>query len=220
MTKARTKGALRAERKARASADNLPREPNGRIQRPSKALQQAARAAVIEARARALGIWPPDVIRDRGEPEDVFRCRREARMAQVRAIGRYVELPWMGCPAGIAIRGEPDVAALWAVCQMIRSRYEANLRAVCAPRQIATISLMIAPSDADTGATVNSPTYDARSEEERDRDAIAAWRNMGVGMVVEAIVCRDMEPRGFPISDELRRIGGLGRYAEQQEARA
>jgi hypothetical protein len=210
-TKARTEGQKRKERKDRQDG---PREPNGQLQRPpnhSKA-EASARMAMVEARAKRLGVWPAPLIRGSGETDAQFAARDESRQAIIRAATSYVMQPWMGCNAGRAIKNEPDVVALWGVITAIRQRWHANLLAI--DGMTADVSLMRMPTKSDPGPDEHR-AIDLRSPEEKTRDAIDAWddlmeicERLGPHVIkgVMGTVLSDQEPGRFPLAWALGRI--------------
>jgi hypothetical protein len=175
MTKAKTKGQKRRGRRR----EDGPRDQNDRLVRPSaRPKAEAAMLAVVEARCRAAGIWPDNLTRAWGEPDHAFASRKAARDQMIRATYAYVGLPWMGCAAGRAIAGEPDVAELWGTITEIRTRREAYLRAIDARTQAGTLNLMVAPDRSPGAADLDAVAADIRTEEERAEAAIAAWERL------------------------------------------
>jgi hypothetical protein len=159
--------------------------------------------AVVEARCRAAGIWPENLTRAWGEPDHAFASRKAARDAMIRSTYAYVGLPWMGCAAGRAIAGEPDVAALWSTITEIRTRREAYLRAIDARTQAGTLTLLVAPDRSPGAADLDAVAADIRTEEERAEAAVAAWERLEaiMGMIgpqvqrsVLEVVVLDKEP--------------------------
>lgn len=189
MTKARTVG---QKRRGRPKNETAEREPNGRtLKRADRERREAAMQAAVEARSRALGIWPEPIHRAPGEPEEAWRARSEARLGMIRAAARFTTLPWMGSALGRGLAGEPDIAALWGVVTMIRTRHAAYLRAIDAGGDpVGVLGRIVAPDQHQDGAEV-SESHDPRSEEERAEAAQRSWKAVeeaGMKPVVDAVL--------------------------------
>jgi hypothetical protein len=168
--------------------------------------------AMVEARAKRLGIWPAPLMRGPGETDAQFAARDASRQAIIRAATTYVLQPWMGCEAGRAIKNEPDVVALWGVVTAIRQRRHAYLVAIDGPPDDAKCMRM--PVKSDPGPEEHRPT-DLRTPEEKAHAAIAAWDDMlaifgrlgpHVLKGIMGTVIRDDEPGRFPLAWALGRI--------------
>jgi hypothetical protein len=209
-TKARTEGQKRKERKDRQDG---PREPNGQLQRPpnhSKA-EASARMAMVEARAKRLGVWPAPLIRGSGETDAQFAARDASRQALIRGAIAYVMQPWMGCNAGRAIASQPDVVALWGVITAIRQTRHAYLVAIDSTPDDAKGMRLAIKSEGDE----EPRKIDPRSPEEKAHDAYDAWLNMleifdrlgpNVAKGIVRIVIHNHEPGRFPLAWALGRI--------------
>ncbi len=206
--KARTEGQKRKEHRNRLTG---PREPNGQLQRPSKA-EASARMAMVEARAKRLGIWPAPLMRGPGETDAQFAARDESRQAIIRAATSYVMQPWMGCNAGRAIKNEPDVVALWGTITAIRSCRHAYLVAIDSAPDDAKCMRMPVKSDPGPDEVRH---IDPRSPEEKAHDAIEAWDDfmaicgrLGPHVIKGIMNCviRDDEPGRFPLAWALGKI--------------
>lgn len=157
-----------------------PREPSGKLQRLTRSEREAATRAQIEARSKALGIWPTPPVRAWGESISAFEGRQRAYEQMIRACAATVSLPWMGCNAGRRIAGEEDVADLWQVIQTIRQRRTNYLSAIGACSDHAPITqLGVAPTDDAIDEVVRR---DLRPEEERALAAIRAWNEIDASL--------------------------------------
>ena len=206
-TKARTEG---QKRQARRDRQDAPREENGRLQRPSKA-EASARMAMVEARAKRLGVWPAPLMRGPGETDAQFAARDASRQAMIRGAIAYVMQPWMGCNAGRAIKNEPDVVALWGVITAIRQCRMAYLVALDSPPDSAKGMRLAIKSEGDE----EPRKIDPRTPEEKANDALRAWVNLidifyRLGPHVEkgimGTVIHDQEPGRFPLAWALGKI--------------
>lgn len=163
----------------------------------------------VEARCKAAGLWPAEIVRAWGESFDAYEARKRARADMIRAAVATVTLPWMGCNAGRLVAGETDVADLWQVIQAIRQRRRAYLAAIDAPAEEAGISaIAVEPERFETRA--DDAPADLRSPEERADDARRRWVEIedclnkvkAVGFVLRLVV-RD-EPVAGPLPRVLR----------------
>lgn len=174
MTKARTRAAKRRERKAQQAASDMDIAPVKR-----RAAQGRERMAQIEAdrpamiaRARQMGI-------DLAKPADVAtRAGREAARDTLREQLRDLRAPWIGCNAGRAmasiVKADTDRQDMWTAIQHMRRVQAAYDRSIGAPNRHAQCLRLLAPVDA-MEADATSPPLDTRSDEERARQAVAAW---------------------------------------------
>ena len=195
------------KRRGRPKVDG-PREANGRpLRTATRADREKAMMAVVESRCRAVGIWPEPVVQVAGEPAECFEARKSARIAMIRAASAFVGLPWMGSKAGRKIAGCEDVADLWQIITMIQGRYRAHQRAIDAPRQIATMALMVAPTRGAAGNTVDPVEADFRSDEERAASSIAAWAALAIPDDLLHAVVDDEFPAVYPLATKLREVG-------------
>ena len=193
-------------KRGRPRIEGAPRDESGKIRRASKAQREAAMMAVVEARCRAVGIWPDPIVQAWGEPIEAFASRQAARLSMIRAAMSFVGLPWMGCNAGRAIAGYKDVVDLWQVIQAIRIRHAAYQRAIDAPRSSGRMNLMVAPDRRQDGAEVESITYDDRTEGEKAKAVIVAWERLAVSDDLVEIVIDDIPPISYPLAAELRKL--------------
>lgn len=204
MTKAMTKAAKRNRKRMEGD-----REPNGRLARSesTRANQEAAMRTVIEARCRAAGLWPEPLVRAWGETQEAFDARNKARQAMIRAAVATVTQPWMGSNAGRMIAGEPDVADLWQMVQIILARRRAFLAAIDAPAETAAIaSISVEPERFETRDD-DGPS-DLRSPEERAAAARERWGE--VEAILNKIKATDFMLRAVvkdePVPGPLARI--------------
>lgn len=187
MTKAGTK-----KKRGRPRIETAEREPNGRtMRRADRERRESAMQAVIEARSRALGIWPDPIHRIPGEPEEIWRARSEARTGMIRAAARFVTLPWMGSAIGRALSGEADIASLWGVISDIQKRHAAHLRAIDAKGDpVGVLGRIVAPDQQQDGAEAYE-SHDPRSEQERAEAAVRAWEAVeaaGMKPIVDTVI--------------------------------
>jgi hypothetical protein len=184
------------------------REPNGRIVRNARSEREKLMRVQIEARCRAVGIWPPELERIPGESAAAFEGRQLARDGMIRSCAVTVSLPWFGDNIGRRIAGEQDVAELWQTIQHIRRRREAYLAAIAAPSDHAKCaSAFMVSGNGDEGNEVM--TIDIRDESERHDGAIRAWEHVeeilgkALPMVMQAVI-HDLP--GWGIVTVLRRL--------------
>lgn len=154
-----TKGAKKRRKKARITLPGCglapvprrtaqPRNREGRFTRP----EEDPRRQVLDARCARFGLDP------------------NARNREI------VKSPWMGCDMGFVIEtrcGDQEAAKLWDVFSRW-SRAEATYRARYLGRgeQPAGAALQMVPERIETDP---SATVDARTADERDRDAVSSW---------------------------------------------
>ncbi|MDO5644019.1 MAG: hypothetical protein Q4G26_16715, partial [Paracoccus sp. (in: a-proteobacteria)] len=127
----------------------------------------------LEARARHSGITlaDPMIAATRAER----KAAAEARAAQIRDM----RAPWYGCNAGRAMAAQVSAdferADLWSAICHIRATQIAYDRAIGAPNRHAQCLRLLAPVDA-LHADATSPPLDMRTDDERKRQAVTAWR--------------------------------------------
>lgn len=90
---------------------------------------------------------------------------------------REMRAPWYGCHAGRAVAGHSDVDRLWGAICHIRRTIAAYDRAIGAPNRHAQCLRLLVPIDA-MQADAASPPIDVRTDEEKYRQAIAAWARL------------------------------------------
>jgi hypothetical protein len=127
---------------------SIPREPNGRAQRNTRAEQEAIMRTALEARARHAGVTLT--------PETVTPLRQ----------------PWMGTAFGRAIAAEPDATQLWGHLARFIAARRSYLAAIDAPAPWPKAARL---GDAPPPGEAEEVRHDPRSAEERAASALRAW---------------------------------------------
>lgn len=163
-------------------AQNVEREPSGRISRnpeATKARRETAIRTVVEARARRFGLIHEAVKRLPGESMEEFSARQGAREAMLRAITPAMRREWTGCAVGEAIADEVDVVKLWEAVKHIRGVRRDYLSALDAPGEHAKTARLPATPPGDT---TEVEARVVRSEPLSDEDAVsvatARWEGL------------------------------------------
>lgn len=206
MTKARSKGAKRRAKKAMAGCELAP------VKRRAK--QGKARMSEIEAR------------RDLTAQTDQLKARaRQVGCQPTEAALRDLKAPWWGCNAGraMACAVEPNERAeLWDAIQHMRRVTLTYDRAIGAPHRHAICMRLLAPSETFE-ADANTPPVDDRSDEERQRHAVAALNTLmsWLGMVdrITSKRARDCVLDDAPAYDVVGLIATLRCVADGMKGR-
>jgi hypothetical protein len=167
----------------------VPREPNGRAQRNSKAEQEAIMRTALEARARHAGV--------------TLTADNAKDLAQ----------PWAGSDFGIAIKAEPDGKRVWDFLGRFIETRRNYLSAIDAPPpwpKIAKLGDALAPM-----SSTDAPRSDPRSAEERAESALRAWDAIHNGLQGQPLAMLYLlqaaehdDPLAIP--DAVRVLRGLG----------
>lgn len=157
------------------------REPNGRANRSSAkavARREEMTRPVLEARAKALGIYIPEPKRMPGETMEEFIARKNSRDSAMRSATPVLRREWAGCSVGQAIADEPEVETLWKAVMLIRQRRANYLRAIDAQGEQARVAtLPVKPNPGETAPEVGS-RHETRSEEEITEAQIVGWEDL------------------------------------------
>lgn len=133
---------------------------------------------VLDARAKALGIYIPEPKQLPGESMEEFIARKNSRDSAMRSATPVLRREWAGCAVGQAIAEEADVVDLWRATTLIRARRAAYLRALDAdPEQAKTATLPIKPSAEETAPQVHS-SAEPLTEQEAAETAVENWEAM------------------------------------------
>ena len=177
MTKARTQAQRRRDKKAAKVTDGFDIAPVKRraAQGRERMDQIEADRPAMAARARQSGV-------DLAKPENC--ATRDDRAAARERLGkqmRELRAPWNGCNAGRAmasiVKADTSRQDLWTAIQHMRRVQAAYDRSIGAPNRHAQCLRLLAPVDA-MEADATSPPLDTRSDEDRARQAVAAWRQV------------------------------------------
>lgn len=152
----------KAKRAQRDFADAMPalepvqrKQPNGRARRDVEDRNKATEN--LKARCRQMGL-------------EITK----ANMREVRA-------PWWGCAAGRVIAnetmGETERQDLWGAIREMRKITAAYDAALGVPNRHPACMRLLTPVD-ETSADATTPPKDTRTDEEKQRQATAAWTRM------------------------------------------
>lgn len=192
ITKAKSKGARKAAKKARGQfdlAETPKREKSGRSYRAPD--QTDARADQLKARCRQRGLT----------------ANAENR--------RKMSAPWNGLPEGAAIEnasGEEARQRLWSASQHILKTWLAYYRAHGMPSPYAKCMSILAPTDA-MEADASTPPRDDRTDEEKQRASVSAkmqiegW--LGRISAFAAGECKQVVLGGRDVKDEAGLLAAL-----------
>jgi len=109
--------------------------------------------------------------------DEIMRQALDARARQTGVTDRKaLAAPWMGFAIGREMANEPDISTLWDTVYAINVRYHAMARARGLPLIHGKIACL--PVKPNEESAIERPDYDLRTDEEKTRDAIAAWERL------------------------------------------
>lgn len=202
ITKAKSKGARKAAKKARGQFDlaETPRKQSDGKTRRSRA-DKDARTDQLDARCRQRG---------------------EAPSADAR---RKMLAPWNGFPEGAAIESARNEAAkqrLWSASQHILKTWLAYYRAHGMPSPYAKCMSILVPPDRNE-ADASTPPRDDRTDAEKQRASVSAkmqvegW--LGRISAFAASECKQVVLGGRDVKDEAGLLAALGVVADGLDGR-
>ena len=190
--------------RGRPRKEGADRHPEtGRITRVKPARAEENKRAVIIARCKIMG-WLPRLNRE-GIPTYLPTADMAMRASQ----------PWMGCPAGRAIEGEPSEvrAELWEAVKRVSAVYWRYWLAIGAPPPYAKSAALAYLPESLGSEGVEASEWDDRSEQEKVEAATRAMMKLeqalgmageGVAAEVKGVVLAEAE-----VGDYRRLVKGL-----------